>query len=377
MAADPGREHQAAQHDERRDLGEVGGGNVADAAVAREPFVDDAGGIGGVLDERHHGTQVGEVPRPAAVVEVDDGDLAVVHHEVRHPQVGVDEPEALGAHAVVGEAFDDLAFGLFDDGGVRGRQSRRVPPVTPAPGRAEHGVEVPPEPREGLGSLTVLDVLVQRRGDGAQFAEADVGGVILGDGAFHESEQVDEVGLIADAGLHDAPAVGSGYHLRRRDGGVAAEAFHPVEFGFDGGQRVVARPVHAQDLAPGLRFHQERAVLRVAQQRHSRRIESIVGERGVREAFVVGGGHVAHCGSPELAVWARSLFGLVSCSALWLESEPKPKIGNDGFTGRKYGAVAADSTGSMQVVRVLTMSERSGTNSPVPMAWGSIGPSDS
>jgi hypothetical protein len=60
-----------------------------------------------------------------------------------------------------------------------------------------------------------------------------------------------------------------------------------------------------------------------------------------------------------------------------MESEPKPKIGNDGFTGRKYVAVSDVSTGIAQVVRVLTTLERSGTNSRVPMAWGSIGPSDS
>ena len=56
---DPRREHEAPQHHEGGDLSEVAGGDGAHTAVAIKPFVDDAFGLGGVLDERHHGAEIG------------------------------------------------------------------------------------------------------------------------------------------------------------------------------------------------------------------------------------------------------------------------------------------------------------------------------
>ena len=95
------------------------------------------------------------------------------------------------------------------------------------------------------GGVQHWTVLAKRRGDGAQFAEADVGCVVLRDRPGDEGEQIDQAHVVADPAFDDTATICRSDELRCRNRRLASDAFHPVEFGFDRGQRVVSRPVHS------------------------------------------------------------------------------------------------------------------------------------
>src|SRR5262249_57605413 len=91
--ADPGQQDHPAQHYEGPKLVLLLGGERADPAIAGEPGLHQLVDVGAMLDEADGGGGIVEEPAEAAVVEVDDADVALVNQQVGEAEIGMDQAE--------------------------------------------------------------------------------------------------------------------------------------------------------------------------------------------------------------------------------------------------------------------------------------------
>ena len=241
---------------------------LADVQVAGQPVSDDALSGGDVLDERHGRAQISQVPRPSAVIEVDDRDPAArldwIDHQISQPQVGVDQTEPVRATTKLGQPGGDLIGCPLNPEPVLVGQPGRQPPVPPPRLRAEDGIQVPPKSRESRRWGPLARVVVHDRGDAAELIEPDAVGILLCGASRDETHRVDMQYVAIHLGGHHVATVSGIDHFRCDDLCLSAQRLHPGQFRTDRGQRVIARPVHPKHHRLAV-FNQVGGVLRQAQ----------------------------------------------------------------------------------------------------------------
>ena len=196
--------------------------------------------------------EVIEAVADAAVVEVDQLDLASVEERVSEVQVGVDETDVVDApHDVAHpgrhrlEAVADL--GRQERPAFRGRRDSVHHDV------GEERLVVPANPHEARRWGPGVGVVVQQSCGGTEPAQVNRAGRRLVDPPIHPAQHRADPGLIARGCRGGRRAVPGQEHLRDGQVGVGPEGPQPGDLGADCGRRSrrLGRAVVSDAPAPG------------------------------------------------------------------------------------------------------------------------------
>ena len=242
---DPAERDEAARHDERGQLGKLLSWQRTARSIPCHERVAERSEGGRAIEWRQRNRELPEVPRPAAVVKVQQERLLIGSHQhVRERQVGVHEAIAIGRRAERRKPFADAVARtpqqVMDLVAPRAKPQR----ITPVRRVADHARRIPAgplEPGRPHPSLTVQTHL--RHQPTKRLPGSEVLRLLQRLAALPAQQAHLPLASLGRHGDDDGPVRG----LHRRRGGDAGvgERLHPGELAADHAGGAIARAVDA------------------------------------------------------------------------------------------------------------------------------------